>query len=165
LELRDASSAALAGGSSAIARQAAFLKKDGSIIDTSGNNFPMFNLAFSDSLFLVVRHRNHLAVMSSNALKNDGGDIYTYDFTIAANKVFGGSEGYKDLGGGIFGLVAGDGNADGKIDLLDKTGQWEVEAGNMLYHPGDYNCDTQIDNMDKDELWHVNRIFTSQVPE
>jgi hypothetical protein len=165
LEIREATSAIAANGSSVIARQAAFLKKDGSIVDTSGNNFPMFNLTFSDSLFLVVRHRNHLAVMSSTALKNDGENIYSYDFTTGVNKVFGGSAGYKDLGGGIFALVAGDGNADGKIDLQDKSESWEIKAGKQEYHPGDYNCNTQIDNTDKDDFWFLNRIFISQVPE
>jgi len=165
LELRDASSAIDAGSSTTIARQAAFLKKDGSIVDTGGVNLPGFELSFSDSLYLVIQHRNHLAVMTCVAITNDGGDIYSYDFTIAANRVIGGDAGYKDMGDGTFGMVSGDGNADGKVDLLDKVELWEINAGNKVYHPGDYDCNTQINNIDKDDFWLPNRIFISQVPE
>ncbi len=165
LELRDAQSAADAGNGSIVAQRAAFLLQDGSIVDTSGLNQVTFNIAVSDSLYLVIKHRNHLGIMSSTALTNNGNNVYSFDFTISLNKAYGGSSGYKNIEGANFGLVAGDGNADGIIDSQDKSLTWEIKAGFMEYAPGDYNCDGQIDNVDKDDYWIFNTSFSSQLPE
>ena len=166
VELRDAPSASQANAGTIIARRAAFLKQNGAIVDTSGTNLLSFNLLpVSDSIYLVIRHRNHLGVMTSVALENAGGDVYSYDFTSNANRVHGGIAGYKVLKEGVYGLVSGDGNADGNINTVDILQTWEIKAGSNVYHPGDYNCDTQIDNVDKDIFWLPNRIFSSQVPE
>nr|NQU89848.1 S8 family serine peptidase [Bacteroidota bacterium] len=165
VELRDAPSASQAFESTTISRKAAFLKQDGSVVDTGGTNPLTFTVPVSDSIFLVIRHRNHLGVMTSIALKNNGGNVYTYDFTTGTTKAYGGIAGYKEIGDGIYGLVSGDGNADGFINLNDKLLNWNPKAGDMEYHPGDYNCDTQIDNVDKDEYWLPNRGFEGQVPE
>ncbi len=164
VELRDAPSASQADESTIISRKAAFLKQNGSVVDTSGTNPLTFNISITDSIYLVIRHRNHIEVMSSIALKNNGENIYGFDFTTSINKVYGSTAGYKDLGSGKYGMVSGDGNADGNIDLQDKLPTWEIKAGNTGYHPGDYNCDTQIDNVDKDIYWLPNRGFVGQVP-
>ncbi len=103
--------------------------------------------------------------MSSIALKNSGDNTYAYDYTTGANKVYGGISGYKDIGNGVYGLVSGDGNADGNIDNSDKELNWETKAGNMEYHSADYNCDAQIDNNDKDNFWLPNQSYSSQVPQ
>jgi subtilisin family serine protease len=163
VELRDAPSASQAVENTIIAQRAAFLKQDGSVVDTSGTNPLAFNLPVSDSIYLIIRHRNHLAVMSSIALNNTRENVYPYDFTTGLAKVYGGAAGYKNMGNSIYGLVSGDGTADGNINLEDKLFTWEIKAGNMGYYPGDYNCNTQIDNVDKDIYWLPNRGFISQV--
>jgi hypothetical protein len=165
VELRDASSPSQAFESTSVESKAAFLKNDGTLIDIGGINPITFNIAYSDSLYLVIRHRNHLGVMSANALKNNGENIYSYDYRTGTDKVHGGSAGYKEISSGVYGMVAGDANADGIINLQDKTAEWENEAGNMDYLPGDFNCDGQVDNIDKDDFWQINTSYSSQVPE
>jgi len=164
VELRDAPTASNAVESTIVAQAAGFLKNDGSITDTTGINPLSFNLSITDSLYLVIHHRNHLSVMSAIALKEGIANNWSYDFSIALSKAHGGSSGYKELVTGVNGLVSGDGNADGFIDQQDKIVGWAINAGNMEYYTGDYNCDSQIDNVDKDDFWLPNKIFVGQVP-
>ncbi len=106
-------------------------------------------------LFVVVIHRDHIAVMSASALNQSSG-IYTYDFTDALTKAYGGGSGYKQLTAGIFGMVAGDANADGIIGMEDMTLKWKQQAGKKNYLNGDLNLDSQADNKDKNINWYPN---------
>lgn len=165
LELRDASSPSQATGTTVISKKAVFLKTDGNITELDGLSLPIFNLAVSDSIFVIVWHRNHLAVMSNIALKDIGSNIYPFDFTTSADQVYGNTNGFKEISPGIYGMVAGDGNSDGDINNQDKNLYWSAKAGNAEYHNGDFNLNGQIDNSDKDIYWIPNTTFTSQLPE
>ena len=79
-----------------VSRQAAFLLKDGSIVDLDGNsNLHYESITIQHSLFVVLYHRNHLAVISANSptLMNS---IYTYNFTTGEGQAY--NSGLKDLG-------------------------------------------------------------------
>ncbi len=76
VELRDAPSAAAATSATRIARQAAFILNDGSIVGLDGSSVLQFNNAINQQLFVIVNHRNHLGVLSANALTQSGG-IYS----------------------------------------------------------------------------------------
>ncbi|HPE56260.1 MAG TPA: S8 family serine peptidase [Bacteroidales bacterium] len=164
IELRDTTEAGLAIASTQVARQACFLKSDGTIVDTSGTEMPSFTLTVSDSLFLVIHHRNHLKIMSSIALKDDGNGIYSFDFSNNINKAFG-IDPMKILAPGIYGVVSGDVNADGSINEADLDSGWDNFSGNRGYQSGDLNLDGQVDNRDKDDFWYTNQSYSSQVPE
>jgi len=163
IELRDAANAGSATTATMIARQAAFLLSDGSVVGTDGSSILQFNNSFSQQLFVIVWHRNHLGIMSSNGVIASAG-IYSYDFSIAESQVYGGSAGYKNLAVGVWGMVAGDSNHDGLIDLTDKT-QWAAFAGQRGYHATDFSMDAQANNSDKDEKWFINTSRNQQVPE
>jgi hypothetical protein len=163
VELRDASSPASATTAKIVERKAAFLKTDASIVDLDGTSNLQFSLPISDSLYVVVLHRNHLGIISSFALKESGG-IYSYDFTTDAGQAFG-VNAQKDLGSGVSGMYSGDANADGSIDDLDKSGSWSLETGFKGYLPSDLNMDGESNNVDKNEFWQVNEGNSSQVPE
>lgn len=60
LELRDKTN-----NSIRVSRKAAILKNDGWVMDIHGNTDIPFNVA-NDEYYLVVKHRNHLSVISSN---------------------------------------------------------------------------------------------------
>ncbi len=74
-----------ADASTIVAQQAAFLLSDGSIVGLDGSSEVVVPTAFTDNLYVVVYHRNHIRVMSASALTMVGG-IYVYDFTDAACK-------------------------------------------------------------------------------
>ena len=164
VELRDATDPAAATTATSIALQAAFLKKDGSITGTDGTIFLQFNNSFNHNLFVIVWHRNHLPVLSSNPLTNTDG-LFTWDFTGSQVNTFGGLQGCSQLSNSKFGLIAGDANADGQIDLDDKNYEWLLQAGYQGYLKSDMDMDGQADNPDKNEFWIKNMDAYSQVPE
>ncbi len=163
VELRDAATASAATPATRIARQAAFLLKDGSVVGTDGSSVLQFANSFSQQLFVIVWHRNHLGIMSANGVTETAG-TYAYDFSVSESQVYGGSTGYKNLSGGVWGMVAGDNNHDGLIDLNDKA-QWTAIAGQNGYLDTDFSMDTQVNNQDKDDLMLSNTSKTQQVPE
>jgi len=119
VELRDAPEPALATESLVRAKHAGFILNDGSVTDTSGSNNLNFDFYYSDSLYVVVKHRNHLGIMSNYALKENIG-IYSYDFTTSADQTFEGNDAIKEIGTGTWGMISGDVDASGLIDVLDK---------------------------------------------
>jgi hypothetical protein len=162
VELRDAASAATATAATRIARQAAFLKKDGTIVGTNGASVLQFNNSVSQQLFVVVWHRNHLGVLSANALSPSGG-TYSYDFSGAITQAYGGASGYKLIGSGIYGMAGGDNDADGDVDLTDLA-SWKTNAGSTGYKSPEFNLDSQVNNNDKNDVWVENQTLSSQVP-
>ncbi len=68
----------------------------------------------TNNIHVVIWHRNHLPVLSNNPVLLSSG-AYNYDFTASVDQAYGGSDAQKDLGGGIFGMYAGDADTDGTI--------------------------------------------------
>jgi hypothetical protein len=155
IELRDAADAGSATSATTIARQAAFVTSGGVVIGTDGSEDLQFKVAVNQQLFTVIYHRDHISVMSANALVETDG-IYSYDFSTSADQVYGGAAGYKELTAGIWGMVAGDANNDGVINDLDNNNYWKISAGDSGYYSADFNMNTQVDNVDKNELWLIN---------
>ncbi len=146
------------------ARKPAFLLNDGSIVNSDGISNLYFPHSSISQLFVVIRHRNHLDIMSSVHLTETGG-VYTYDFTTGSSQVYGGATGYIELTPDTWGMVSGDANANGQVDTNDKTDEWDNFAGLQDYLPGDLNMDSQLNNKDKNEYWLPNQGKASQVPE
>lgn len=164
VELRDATDVASAGPSARLAMQAGFLMNNGMVKSLDGISNLQFNTAANQQLFIVVYHRNHLPVISNYPLTENNG-VYHYDFSNAADKAFGGSLAQKPLVPGAWGMISGDSDASGLIDIMDKTAVWDMEAGDSGYLQTDLNLDTQSNNIDKDEFWFPNLGAGSQLPE
>ncbi|NOX46518.1 MAG: hypothetical protein GXO89_06020 [Chlorobi bacterium] len=162
VELRDASQASEANGTTRIARQAAFLLKDGRIVGLDGTGPCSIATTISDNLFIVIQHRNHLAIMSANALQQSEG-IFSYDFTDYNYKAYG-LAAQKELGGGIYGMMVADANGDGDVNNTDKS-FWETQTGEQGYKSGDFDMDGQVSNPDKNDFWIPNYGEVSQVPD
>ncbi len=75
-----------------------------------------------------------------------------------------GTDAQVDLGGGVFGMIGGDGDADGLVKVHDIDTVWSYEAGNSGYLSGDFSLDKQTDNIDKNDIWNLNELYISQVP-
>lgn len=163
LEFRDTpGDVTTATSAKTISRKAAFLLKDGTIVERDGISPVSIPVAINDNLYVAVWHRNHLGVISANPLAESGG-VYNYDFTIDESLVYG-SNTTKELSNGIWGMLAADGNADGMIDNLDLDNIWSPQAGDSGYKSGDFNLDTQVDNKDKDDVLLPNDGKGSQIP-
>jgi hypothetical protein len=164
VELRDAATAATATPATRIARQAAFMLKDGSIVGLDGTSILQFNNSITQQLFVVIYHRNHLGIMSANQLVQTG-DNYTFDFSSGAGQAHGGSSAQKEVVPGVWAMIAGDGDANGIINMNDKLTEWQLQAGNKGFMSQDYNMDGQVNNQDKDDCWVPNLGATSIIPE
>jgi len=163
IELRETSGDAFtATPDSIIHRQAAFLKSDGNVVDIDGSSLLTYSGSITENLYVIIWHRNHLAVMSSGPLIEAGG-IYSWDFTDLQAKAY--LDGQKDIGGGKFGMIGGDCNSSGRVNSVDEDVNWSREAGNAGYYSGDANLDTQVNNIDKDDVWYPNNGEIVQLPE
>ncbi len=107
-----------ADNDSAVARRAALLKSDGTIIDTGGTAIDQidFSGVSPGNYYIVVKHRNHLSIMSAVPVSLP--DTTAYDFTSAPEKAYG-TNAMSDLGDGNFAMTAGDNNKDGVITIND----------------------------------------------
>ena len=163
IEYRDTTDAQFAIGTTLIDRQAAFVSRDGVIVDLDGSSILSFNHSIINSLFVVLWHRNHLGILSANPLTESSG-IYTYDFTTSSAQAYN-SLSQKEIVPGIWGLYSGDGNGDSDINDLDKSNIWESQAGEAGYFSGDFNMNCNVDNIDKNDIWKPNEGMGSHVPD
>lgn len=110
IELRDATD------NMVIVDQAAgLLLSNGTVVgmdEQPGISFP--NALAGTPYYVVVRHRNHLAVISANQVVLPG----AYDFTTAATQVLG-MEQQVEVNPNVFALVAGDFDSDGVLTVTD----------------------------------------------
>lgn len=165
IELRETSgNASTATISKRVARKAGFILNNGFIVDLDGISNLQFNLTITQNLFVVIWHRNHLAIMNANPLTASGG-IYSLDFTTSPSQSFGGSLAVKQLKTGVYGMFAGDGNSDKTIGINDKTRIWKFHAGQSGYKPADFDLNGQVNNSDKNIYWLPNLGRSCLVPE
>ncbi|RLD52070.1 MAG: hypothetical protein DRJ05_17775, partial [Bacteroidetes bacterium] len=74
IEMRDAENAASATPGTMFAQQAALLLKDGSVVATDGSSILQFNHTLEHKLFITVWHRNHIGIITANAVSRSGSD-------------------------------------------------------------------------------------------
>jgi len=121
-----------------------FLKADGNIVaDDGATTFIDIKVKPGD-YYVVIRHRNHLAVMTASVITGLtwGVTPSTYDFTTASDKYYG-YDGAKELESGVWGMIAGDGNGDGGVYAEDYT-LYKANQGYEGYHAADYNMDSGV---------------------
>jgi hypothetical protein len=157
IELRQASTPANATSATIIKKRAAFMKKDGTIVETDGSSpVRFYNAAITNNLYPVVRQRNHISIMAANAVTMTGG-IYTYDFSTGIGQAYGGALGYKQIGSSParYGMVTGDINQDGSVYTSDFD-IWASLAGTAnVYNRADLNLDGNVYTSDFDK-WATN---------
>ncbi|HBA83430.1 MAG TPA: hypothetical protein DCZ95_04975, partial [Verrucomicrobia bacterium] len=98
--------------------RSAFLRHDGWVVDEKGQPGIQAQLRGATN-WLVIQHRNHLAVMSASPL-DAGVNAHTNDFTQSETAYRGGAAAAKQVQG-LWCMVAGDTDGDGAITELDCT--------------------------------------------
>lgn len=155
VELRDADSPGNAGSNTTLPGwpKALLINKNGQLADLDGTP-KQFDATAQHGLYIIIRHRNHLDVMSSTPLQQSGNTMQ-YDFTDALSKAYGGALGYKEIASGIFGMVAGDSDADNAIFASDYN-VWAGNFGNVnVYVASDTDMDGQVFASDHNK-WALN---------
>lgn len=151
--------------SSEIAGRACFLTSSGAIIDTSGSTAVAFDSVAYGNYYIVIYHRNHLAIMSDTTRALDDASPL-YDFSTSQSQAYGTAPMLQLNAGSIFGMYPGDGNADQTIDDTDRDAVWRLLNGTTWSYskPADYNLDGSIDVRDFNLYWRLGNGRTSQVP-
>ncbi|HVO72963.1 MAG TPA: hypothetical protein VMT35_03005, partial [Ignavibacteriaceae bacterium] len=144
-------------------RRTAFVKNDGTLLDPDGNAYLTMTNLQSGNYYVVVKHRNHLTVMSSEPVRLAPDSLSFYDFSSSQNKAYGNAP-EADLGGNIFGIYSGDGNGSGEINDNDYKDVWKPENGSMGYEAGDYDLNGGVNISDKNLFWRINKGKVTQVP-
>lgn len=141
VEIRSASSPS----SAPIERKAAVLLNNGNIQDIDGTLGVKFsNLTSGTAYYIVVRHRNHVAVMSASTVTLP--NATAYDFTVA-NSAYGANQISDTDGAGagtVYGLFPGDINASGIISVADFNVYSQQPSATNQYNPRDLNLDRNV---------------------
>jgi len=133
---------------------AGILLTNGEIVAPDGFSPLGFNnLTAQQSYYFVLRHRNHLDVMTSTPIVV--GSNMIYDFSISASQSLG-LEQQKMSNDGRAMMYAGDYNSDGTIQNTDFDA-WNSEPALInVYESSDGNLDGTIQTTDFD-LWNMNK--------
>lgn len=165
IDLRQsAGSAETATSDKSIGKRACFLMQDGSVKDLDGVQNLDFVFVSGDNIYFVVYHRNHLPIITANPVDVFNG-IGFYNFSTGESQVLGGNTCYKELSSGIWGMMGGDGDSTGQIEISDLTNTWLTIAGEFGYLQGDFFMDGQVNNKDKNDVLLNNIGAYTQVPE
>ena len=160
IELRSDTTAA-----SIVTQRSMFLQSDGDIVNAEDvETAPEFPEISPGDYYVVVCHRNHLAIMSKTAqtFKAKGDTPYTdIDLTVLSNVY--GTGGIKELETGVYGMYAGETNDSGIITNADKSA---IIANLNLagYYKADTNFSGIVTNADKSFIIE-NTNKASEVPE
>ena len=149
---------------STVATRAAFVRKDGMITDLDGYSPVSFSDIADGSYYVVLRHRNHLAIMSASPIALST-ETTLYDFSTAQSQAYGTNPMIEvDTTNHVFAMPTGDANANGQIQNDDKNDVWKNEVGLSGYHKGDFNLNGQVQNDDKNDYWKNNVGLGTYVP-
>jgi len=123
----------------AVARGAFLLDTNGNVRTTAGSTTLEFSTLLADTYFIVVRHRNHLALMST--LRSLTGTAINVDLFLASS-VFGGAGAGVEIEPGVLAMAAADGSFDGLVTAPDFNLYSSASAsGATGYRVEDYTLD------------------------
>ncbi len=146
--------------SDVVGRRAGILRSSGHITDLDGGvlKYPGID---DGSYYVVVYHRNHLAIMSANPILMEGS--VSYDFTDDLAKAFG-TNPMRDISG-EFVMWGGDGNSSGDTTAFDFLNEWLPINGTVAgYYGGDFNMSSTATAFDFLNVWLPANGMASQVP-
>jgi len=166
VELRQADVPAHA--TTALARRAAFLLNNGTVVDLDGvSAVNFYNVTLTQNLFPVIWHRNHMPIIAANVAGMNSSGTYAYDYSTGSGQVYGGANGCRqiDTSPVRWGMMAADASNDGNIYANDYTDYWIPEFGQTsTYQPGDFNLDGNIYANDYTDYWIPNFGLTNPLP-
>lgn len=150
VELRDATDPTIV-----IAGKSAVLQRDGDIVDVADDRVtPLSFDVPSKNYYVVIQHRNHLAIRSANsiALSNTTTSINLSNDTALID---GGTNALVDMGSGIFAMIGGDYDENGQIQNSD-VNEVIQKLGNSGYNRADLDMNGQIQNTDINNILNPN---------
>ena len=149
IELRDANDVSIV-----VAQQSGILQRDGDIVAiTDDRSTPLSFGVSPGNYYIVVKHRNHLSIMSSSVI-NLSSTPATVDFT-SSTAIAGGANAIVDMNNGIVAMISGDFDENGQIQNSDINSVIQLLGGSG-YHNADIDMNGQIQNIDVNNLMNPN---------
>jgi len=147
-----------------IAQAVGCLLNDGSVTDTTGLSGLTFEgLESNTPYYVIVRHRNHLAVMSAEGVLID--DTNTgYDVDLTGGNVYGGASLAMKQVGTEYAMTAGDADSNNFIQTTDKNAVWNLQTGMSGYRESDFDLNGFVQTTDKNNYYVKNVGKASQIP-
>lgn len=137
VELRNAANPA-----TIVERKAALLLSNGSVVSANADGVWFDNAATNQSYYIVVRHRNHIALMSNTAVTLP--NVTTYSFANNPSNVMGGNTQVASMGNGYYALKAGDLNGNGVITVHDFNYYVTQSSALNVYNAADCTLDKVV---------------------
>ncbi|WP_299605450.1 hypothetical protein [uncultured Aquimarina sp.] len=137
-----------------LASQSAFVQADGDIVSVDGTSALAFDSP-SDSYYIAINHRNHIAVMSANTVALNTSTATTVNLSDTTASVFGDSNSVVDMGNGIFAMIAGDFDENGQIQNTDTNAVIQL-LGISGYSKADMDMNGQVQNSDINGILNTN---------
>lgn len=146
-----------------VARRPALLLADGTITDLSGSGPLLFPGLDSGTYRVIIRHRNHLPIMTSIDV-DLGSSTTDYNFKTGTSQAFG-SGALIEVEAGVFAMIPGDADGNGQIQNSDKNNVWRLQVGQSGYRSADFDMNGEVQNSDKNLIWRLHVGKGSQVPD
>ncbi len=147
-------------GTTIVERKVGLLRTDGQVVDPSDQVSPLkfYELDPEQEYHIVARHRNHLDIISANAYSP--GDVVDLTTNVGAAN---GPQQLKQLAPSVFGLISGDFNQDGIIQVSDYYVWFQSDpAGIDVYVNTDANLDGVLQANDYD-YWFRNKAYIGSI--
>ena len=144
-----------------------FLLNDGTVVDLDGNPILEFEYTAGYDYYVVIRHRNHLAVMSADpaTLSADPLTGSVADLTVSGSVYGGDILGVKLIEPGILALYAGDADQNEIIAPTDMNLYWRVQTGSLYgYYSADFDLNGNVLPSDRNLFWRPNSGRLCQIP-
>jgi hypothetical protein len=141
---------------SEIYKVAGLLSRNGKVRTITGDTIFQLNSSPTDSLYVVIEHRNHMGVMTPVKMCPDHATngVICVDFTHMQSFVTGtpATAGQKVLGtdsrGAVYGMHSGDGDCNFDINSSDFVPFGTDFNKFDIYSPGDFNMDCDCNSND-----------------
>lgn len=153
IELRDTN------GNTVVAKSA-FLDTQGQLFSVQGERGITVEIS-AGYYSVLVKHRNHLAVMSVRPVAFTN-YLVNYDFTSAASQSLGGTNDVVQLEPGVWGMLGGDADGDGEVRPVDVL-IYGTQTNRVGYRRADFDLDGIV-SMDDLAMWTANQGRTTTVP-
>jgi hypothetical protein len=147
-----------------VTSKSVFLKKDGTLINDDGTlaEIEIPSIEGEKDYYLVLKHRNHLAVMSNSVQALNGTSSSQYDFTTGSGQFYG-TDGALDLGSGVWGMISGDGDQNAGIYLGDYILYKNTQGNESYEEKADFNLDSGV-YLEDYIIYKTNQGKESKVP-
>jgi len=121
-----------------VAKRAAFVKKDGTVVDIDGTSPVTFSGVAAGNYYVAIRHRNHLGIRTPSAQSFAlNGAALAYNFSTAQTQAYQNgaitsNTAMKDMGNGIFAMWGGDANGNGRSNYQGIGNDFNQLVGTTL---------------------------------